>query len=106
MNPLFIFGLLDGLGLGERILVGAVFVLFVLYLWRMRQMAGKSANTASTLWLVGISVSAAAALAIFLGWVDPFPDRFLTDVMSWVRATFEFVFGPVDDFIRGLIPWL
>ena len=103
MSSLILFDILDGLGAGEQVMVAAVMVLVVLYMFRARRVAGKSVSLAGTGWVVFVSVSTAAALAIFLGWVDPSPGEFVHDVLGFVGWAAKSVWEPVADFLRGLV---
>lgn len=103
LQPLFVMDLLSGLGFGEQVMVSAVFVLTVLYLLKGKKAAGTFVGVMGTMWLLTVGILAAAAVAIFLGWVNPVPEEFMADIVKAAKATFDFVKGPVDDWIRDLI---
>lgn len=103
--PLLLSEILGGLGFGQRVIVVTIFLMLIWYLFRARRVAGRSASMAATLWLVMIAIAGAAAVAIFLGWIDPEPGQAVGDVLAWVEAAGRFIWGPIDDIIRTLWPF-
>lgn len=102
-QPLFLMDLLAGLGLGEQVMVAATFIITVLYLFKGKQAAGSFVGLMGTVWLATVSVLVAASVAIFLGWVNPIPEAFFSDLWKGAQMAFDFIKGPVDDWVRRLL---
>lgn len=104
LTPLIVTEILSGLGFGEQVVVGAVLVITVLYLFRARSAAGKTVTLASTVWTVAVAVLAAGSLAIFLGWVDPSPGKMMADLFGFFQWLVGVFWDTGVDAVDGLIP--
>lgn len=66
------------MGLGDGLLVAAVLVIAVLYLWRGRKCGQLLVGVVGTAWLIAVAVALVVAATIVLGWADPNPSVFLS----------------------------
>lgn len=99
VTPLFLPDILATLNLGQQILVVATLVIVLLYLLRSRKMAAKATSTFNLAWFMAVAVIVSAVVAIYLGWVDPFPDQFRDDVITGAEALYETLKGLVRDVV-------
>lgn len=56
-----------------------------------------------TTWLIAVAVALVVAAGIVLGWADPNPGAFLSDMGAAAAAAFyELVAGAIQDRLRGM----
>lgn len=100
--PLFVSVLVESLGLGEGLLVAAVLIIFVLYLWRGRKWGQLLVGMVGTAWLIAVAVALVVAAGIVLGWADPNPGAFISDMAAAATAFYDVVTGAIQDRLQGV----
>lgn len=93
-------GLIKSLGLGEQLMVAAVFGIIFLYLLKGRKIAKVLAGIVGTAWFAASVIVASAAVAIGAGWVDPNPAEFIGDLVAAGNAFFEMVGQRIVDMLE------
>lgn len=91
------------MGLGDGLLVAAVLVIAVLYLWRGRKCGQLLVGVVGTAWLIAVAVALVVAATIVLGWADPNPSVFLSDLGTGARALYDIVAGVIQDQFQGVL---
>lgn len=97
IDPLFIRGMMKGLGLGQQVIVGATLLLLVTYLFRGKKYASRTATFFGKIWFVSVVVGLAVSVVIFTGWADPNPSKFINDLVTAGRITSQNILDPLVD---------
>lgn len=98
-----ILGLLGAVLSGD-LLIAAVLVIGIWYLFRGKSAAATVAGVMGTASAVAMGVLAVLALGIALGWFDPNPAKVGSDLVTGAGVVLEALKGLAIDQIKGLLP--
>jgi hypothetical protein len=98
-----LFDLLSSLGLGEQLTTAAVFALIGWYILRGKSFIGTIISAVGTVTSIVLGVLVVLAVSVALGWFDPQPSVFLSDVSAWFREVIDLTDDVVLDWLSRVV---